>query len=370
MSIYILGFIGLQTIALLWILFNSAFIKPFVISESSTPKPFVSVLIPMRNEERNIEELIHSLQTLSYSSFECILLDDQSSDQTRLLTERAIQNDPRFSLIEGQPLPEGWNGKVHGCHQLSQFAEGDLLLFIDADVRLAPDTIERTISTMAKHDAGMISGFPHYGDRSHLSQLLVTLQHFVVYAHLPTIIANKTKLPSFTAACGGFIAFTKEAYESIGGHASVHSSLLEDVHLARVTKKNGYKMLLVNISPFVTCYMYESIQEAIEGFTKNIFIGINKSKVIAFLLICWYTLMYIVPTPLFVYSIWSGNSMLSLPLLISIAQKVWVDYKNGTLLRYSLFMPLSALLFVFVLARSMYTSITGKAYTWKGRSYS
>ncbi|QST01381.1 glycosyltransferase [Pontibacillus sp. ALD_SL1] len=370
MSIYLWGIIGLEAICLLWILLNSTFIKPLANPSDAASNPTVSLLIPMRNEERNIKELVQSLQSLTYPSFECILLDDQSTDQTKKFTVEAIKNDERFSLIVGKSLPEDWNGKVHACHQLSQNAQGEVLLFIDADVRLAPDTIERTVATFDKEQAGMISGFPHYADRSHLSQFLVTLQHFVVYAHLPISIANTTNHPSFTAACGGFIGFTRKAYDAIGGHEAVSSSLLEDVHLARETKKSGHTMKLMNISSYVSCYMYESLKEAIEGFTKNIFIGINKSVGLALLLITWYISLYMLPVGLLIFSITSGQALYAIPLILTVLQKGFVDYKNKTPLVYCLLMPFSALLFVFVLTRSMYTSIKGKAYTWKGRSYS
>ncbi|MGJ9382455.1 glycosyltransferase [Salipaludibacillus sp. CF4.18] len=163
--------------------------------------PKVSVLIPLRNEEENVFSLIDSLKALTYKNTEYIFLNDNSTDNTTSFLHQAIHGDNHYRVIEGKPLPKKWVGKVHACHQLSEAATGDYLLFLDADVRVHPETIQRSLMAFKK-DTGLVTGFPNYPLKSILGHLLVPMQHFVVFLHLPILLANKTTWPAATAAHG------------------------------------------------------------------------------------------------------------------------------------------------------------------------
>ncbi|MBF6633108.1 MAG: glycosyltransferase, partial [Planococcus sp. (in: Bacteria)] len=123
MALYIaihLAFLG-------WIIINRLFLPALPKQPELSGRPLVSVLVPMRNEERNVEVLIKSLKNSSYDQMEFILLNDQSTDGTQKELERTIEGDSRFTILQGKELPEGWVGKVHACHQLQQAASGDYL---------------------------------------------------------------------------------------------------------------------------------------------------------------------------------------------------------------------------------------------------
>ncbi|GGF12494.1 glycosyl hydrolase [Halobacillus andaensis] len=366
----------LLTIALLmtillnvWTIANSFFLPNLQKETAVKDRPKVSLLVPLRDEIEHVTELIRCLKAITYANVEFILLDDHSEDGTYEALLNETSNDPRFIIIQGHPLPEGWNGKVHACHQLSQHASGDYYLFLDADARVSPSIIERSLATLQKRKASMLSGFPHYPNHHVLSHLLVPLQHMVVFLHLPLAVANFTRLPAFTAACGIFIFIERKAYDAIGGHQAVKGSLVEDVHIAREVKKHGFSMILCNITDGVVSYMYDSSKETWEGFKKNIYTGIGRSPVMVVFLTSLYIGLFLFPFALGVYGIVSGQTAYFLPFLLTVTFKMYVDARTRHPLWLSWLLPFSAALLIALLFASMMVHLRGKSYQWKGRSY-
>lgn len=353
----------------LWTLANSLFLFPLSKDTKLKHEPAVSLLVPLRNEADNVHGLLDSLEALSYPRLEVLLLDDHSDDGTyEILLERS-RDDARFRVLQGKELPEGWNGKVHACHQLSEAATGEYFLFLDADARVSPTVIEQTLSTMDKKEASMLSGFPNYPNNHFLSHMLVPLQHMVVLLHLPLFVANKTTKPLYTAACGIFIMIEKKAYEAVGGHASVKGSLVEDVHMAREVKKHGYKMILANITGTTLSYMYDSSKETWAGFKKNLYTGIGRSTLMVIFLTLFYTVVFLFPAFLAVFGIISGDLSLLLPYLLTVTFKMYVDVLTGHPLWLSFLLPIAVILLIGIMMASMFVHKRGKTYQWKGRSY-
>ncbi|PGT78723.1 MULTISPECIES: glycosyltransferase [Bacillaceae] len=370
MLIYII----ILSLFLIWTIFNS-FFMPELTKQRIHHNKLVSILIPLRNEEDNVIELIQSLKKLTYQNLEFYLLDDQSTDLTSSYIKSSILNNKRFTLLYGTELPEGWTGKVHACKQLSKHAKGDYLLFLDADVRLNPDVIQSVIHMLEKQKGHLITGFPRFPVHHILEKWLVPMQHFLIYFHLPLFLANYTQMSSATAAHGSFMLFERQAYFNIGGHEAIKNSLLDDVHLARIMKKQGYKVILSNITSFVTCYMYKNNKEVWEGFKKNTFIGIGRSRFFAFILISFYFCFFIFPGFLVIYEVYNfmAKNYITIsnifPYLLIVIQKGFVDRKNKQNVSTSFAMPLIAVSFIALLISSMVSSIRKKGYMWKGRKY-
>ena len=180
-------------------------------------------------------------------------------------------------------------------------------------VRVSPSIVEKVMYQLKESNSGLVSGFPRFPVHPLLGKMLVPFQHFLVYFHLPLFIANHTKREAFTAAHGAFMFFKKEAYEGCGGHKSVKSSLVEDVHIARNMKKNGWKVMLVNNSHDVECHMYDTNEEVWNGFLKNVYIGLGNIPISVILLSLFYLLFYVLPFPLFIFGLLSSD-LLYLPL--------------------------------------------------------
>lgn len=358
---------------LLWTVFNS-FFMPKLRNRQLPEYPLVSILIPLRNEEKNARNLVQSLKGLSYPNLEFIMLDDQSADQTREILMHESENDSRFTILAGSDLPNGWSGKVHACHQLSHKAAGDYFMFLDADVRLHPNTIESTLSLMKAKNAAMLSGFPKFPVKHLLEKWLVPMQHFLIYFHLPLYFANYTSMVSASAAHGAFMMFEKKAYEQFGGHAAIKDSIVDDVALAQTAKKNNHRVLLANVTDFVTCYMYDSNKAVWEGFKKNIFPGFGRSILIVILFTLFYSTFYILPLFLAIYGLYTltaGELQTSffIPMLLIILQKAYIDSRSGQKITLSLAVSFSAATFLILLYSSMIASFKKTGYKWKGRTY-
>ncbi|WP_404449223.1 glycosyltransferase family 2 protein [Sutcliffiella horikoshii] len=368
MELYIYLLSGGLLLSFLWIIINGMFYPAYPKSKKTPIPPLVSILVPMRDEERNVLHLIENLKELTYSNLEFILLDDHSSDATYSLAISSTDKDSRFTIFQGAPLRKGWAGKVHACYQLSHAANGDFLLFLDADARLKKNTIERMLPFFQNEKVGLVTGFPRFPVTSWLSKLVVPMQHFVIWLHLPLALANYSSFKPASAAHGAFMFFERSAYDFVEGHFSVKSSIVEDVHLARVMKEHGFQVKLINATPYVTCHMYETNKEVWNGFIKNIYIGIGRSPIMAMGITLFYSLFYI--SPLFLallsplYGVW-----FFVPLVLVWLQKLYIDFRTGQRAYLFLFMPLSALAFLVILHASMWKSWRKQHYFWKGRAY-
>lgn len=363
-------YIGCHLVFLAWIIINRLFLPALPKRTMPLGDPLVSVLVPMRNEERNVDVLIKSLRNSSYGHTEFIILNDQSTDGTQEELERTISGDSRFSILQGKELPDGWVGKVHACHQLQQAASGDFLLFVDADVRFRSKAIEQSLALLQQKKAHLLTGFPAFDVSPFLSKLLVPMLHFVILFHLPLALANYTKFKVATAANGMWMMFERDSYQKIGGHRAVQSSLVEDVHIAREMKAQGYKVVLANITMSVKCRMYDTNAEVWEGFLKNSYAGIGRSPLLAAGLILFYSVFYILPPFLAVYGLFSGLYSWMIPYALTIAQRWYVDMVTNQRWYLSFLIPLQAAAMLGVLIGSMRKSLKKQPYSWKGRHYS
>ena len=179
----------------------------------SADTPLVSILIPARNEANAIANTIRALRAQTYAPFEVILLDDQSTDGTREIARAAAQGDPRFQIIAGQPLLEGWLGKNWACHQLSNEARGRVLIFSDADVQWQPDALRALVAMMQRTQADLLTVWPTQITVTRSERLVVPLIALAIFGYLPALLVEKSPYPSLAAANGQCLVFKKSAYQ-------------------------------------------------------------------------------------------------------------------------------------------------------------
>jgi hypothetical protein len=201
--------------------------------------PFVSLLIPARDEADVIGGSVSRLLSQIYPRFEVVVLDDGSTDGTREQACQAAASDSRFRVIGGEPLPDGWLGKNWACHQLAGQAKGEILIFTDADVRWGPQALSAVIHLMDKTRADTFTVLPTQETRTWGERLVVPMMMFVIMGYLPELCVRYIPWPVFAAANGQCLAFRRDAYQHIGGHAAVRANVVEDVGLAWETKRKG-----------------------------------------------------------------------------------------------------------------------------------
>ena len=263
--------VGLVSFVLNLILNLRSLRKPHSDSKIPEPAPFISILIPARNEEPNIETCLESLQRQDYPNFEILVLDDNSSDSTANIVARIAAGDERIQLITGELLPEGWAGKPFACYQLAKRARGSWLLFVDADTIHAPQMLRSVLSLTLELKPSLLSGFPRQLATSLPQKIAIPVLYFVILSWLPLWWLQRSKVPKPSLAIGQFLLFPKEEYWRIGGHKAVKSRILEDVWLGVEVNRHGGRNVAVDLSPVVSCHMYRSLGLMWEGFIKWIY---------------------------------------------------------------------------------------------------
>ncbi len=245
------------------------------------PRPSVTVCVPARNEERNVEAIVRCALAGQAVDVEVLVYDDQSTDRTPLILEALRAEDGRVRAVATQPLPEGWNGKQWGCERMGRAARGEWLLFTDADVRLAPDCLARAVAEALRLDAALLSTVPREETGSPLERLVVPLIHWMLFSWLPMPRMRTTNDPATSAGCGQFLLVRRDAWERAGGHAAFRDSMHDGIKLPRNVRRAGFHTDLYDGSESVSCRMYRNAGETWRGFTKNAYEGLGSPAVLA-----------------------------------------------------------------------------------------
>lgn len=231
--------------------------------------PTVSLLIPARNEEVNIAAALDGALSAQGVDFEVVVLDDGSADRTAAIVAEYAACDSRVRLEHGPPLATGWAGKAHAAHVLAGRAQHDLLCFVDADVRLAPQALARMTTLLVSGGASLVSGFPQQETVTTLEWMLLPLIHFLLLGYLPIAGLRYTRLPGFGAGCGQFLLMRRAAYEATGGYASVPSTMHDGIVLTALFRRHGYATDIADLTGLATCRMYRSSAGTWNGLMKN-----------------------------------------------------------------------------------------------------
>jgi len=239
----------------------------------------VSVVVPARNEERNVERVVRSLAASDYPDLEIVVVDDRSEDATsevalRVADELRAEGGPEVRVVAGADLPADWLGKPWACQQGGEVASGAYLLFTDADTRHAPELLRRVVGEMERAGADVMT----LAGR----QLMETFWERVVQPQIFTSILfryrdNRRPHPPEryrdAIANGQYILFRREAYEAIEGHGSVRGEVVEDMKLAQVLVRSGHTLDVRMAEDGFATRMYTSLDELVRGWSKNVVLG-------------------------------------------------------------------------------------------------
>lgn len=322
----------------------------------------ISVLVPLRNEEENVKDCIKSIYNQKLENIEVICLDDNSTDRTLEILQNLKNQFQSLVIIKGTELPENWTGKNWACYQLANRTSGEYLVFIDADVRLCDEAILTAISEMKRLNVSMLSVFPSQIIKSIGEYLIVPSMNWLLLTFLPLKFVYKFSHPSFVAANGQFIAFRREDYFKIDGHFSVRDKIVEDMELARLIKKNKFRIATYLGGKLLFARMYKNFNEAFNGFSKNFFPGFRTDFLQFSMLLIFICLFFICP-----FFLWLFDRSFLWVILLILIQKVLISIKSyQKVLINILLLPLQLLFVILIGVNSMLVTRKGKIY-WKGR---
>jgi hypothetical protein len=239
------------------------------VTVGAAPAPLVSLLVPAREEARNIAGCVRGLLAQRDLALEALVLDDDSRDATGERALAAIAGDPRARLLCGSPIAAGWAGKGFACHQLAAAARGEWLFFLDADTRLAPGGAAAAIASAEAAAADLASFLPRFEGAHWTNRVLVPWLYFFLTALVPLPLVRRSPQPRLAVANGQAILVRRTAYDRIGGHAAVRDHVIEDVSLAIAAKSRGVAIALLDGSGWLSCAMYEGATGCVRGFAKS-----------------------------------------------------------------------------------------------------
>jgi len=382
--LWLWGSIGIVLLLLFQFLANLAVLVRLRSGPVPEKCPLVSVLVPARNEAKRIGPCLQSLLAQDYPNFECIVLDDQSNDGTADLVQQLGFSPDRvaqFRLIGGRPLPPNWIGKPWACHQLSQVAHGEFLLFTDADTVHHPSTISAAISVALRERSDLLTAWTGQITRTFAERLMIPFLFVAAAACLPHWLLSLAQrnsrlarlmganwLRNLGTANGQFICICRETYQRIGGHAAVANHLVEDVALARAVAAatgEGLRLTSCDGTALVQCRMYHSFPDLWEGFTKNLWRLFENDLVAFTVLVLSQIVVFAMP---FFAIPWLAGWELCLLIGLILVLRISITIRYRTSWISVLFHPFGYLLALAIALNSLRRSL-GKGVTWKGRLY-
>ena len=245
------------------------------IPDSPPPDPpKVSVIIPARNESRNIERCVRSVLGSAYPNFEVIVVDDHSDDGTGAIARGIAREDPRLRVVDAPALEGGWFGKQWACATGAREATGALLLFTDADTWHRPDLLPRTVNALFARGAELLSVVGSQEMRSFWERIIQP-QMFALLSirYGGSEHVSNTKRPVDAIANGQFILVRRDSYDAMGGHAAVRDRVAEDMAMAQLFVAARRRIALFVANDQLSTHMYASLSELIAGWGKNIYAG-------------------------------------------------------------------------------------------------
>jgi hypothetical protein len=349
--------------------------------EQKTP---VAVLIPARDEEKNIRATLESVLASREVELEVFVLDDDSADRTVNIVLDVAGRDSRVKLLQSGHLPAGWTGKNYACWQLAQATSAPVMLFLDADVRVQPWAIARSVAALRKKKMALLSGFPMPIATGVFGKMLLELRQYLLLTFLPFGRMQKTTKVAYAAGCGQFMLVDREAYFASGGHEAIRQTRQDGVMLPRLLRERGFRTDLVDLTSLAEAEMFRArsiglVQSSGEGlgteehivtFTAVLLMG----QVLPALMACWWLLKGVSmiaaggaiedPTGLATVSL-----LLLTALVASYVPRLVAARRFKQSMLSALLHPLEMLLMLVVQWMAFARTAMGRPVTWRAREY-
>jgi chlorobactene glucosyltransferase len=352
--------------ALLFIqtLVNLAVARRLRSDQTPAERPFVSIVIPARNEERVIDRSIRAFLAQDYGNFEVIVINDRSTDATGGIL-RSI-DDPSLTVIDGAETPAGWLGKPWALDQGVAHARGELLLFVDADLIYAPAALRAAVAEIESSGAGLVALWPYLEMRTLAEEIAMPMLSFMGFWLLPVWLANRSRAVALAIGGGSGNLIRRSLLEKIGGFAALKEAVVDDVALAREARQHGARTYVVRADDLISVRMYYSAAEIAEGFTKNVFATVGRSYVWAVLNLAALLLAHIAP---YIVALTGNLFAIATVVLITVTRVVLFRALRFRMYNAIFFHPLMAGFWAYIFLRSIWFTGVRNELRWRGRVY-
>jgi glycosyltransferase involved in cell wall biosynthesis len=333
--------------------------------------PRVSIIVPARNEEADIERSLTLLLQLDYDNYEVIAVNDRSTDHTGEIMEEVAQRvgpNGRLRVIHHRELPPGWLGKTHAMWTATKQTTGDWLLFTDADVLFKPDSVRRALAYAEAEKADHVVLFPQMIMKTPGEYMMIAFfQTMFVFGHRPWKVADPKSRDHM--GVGAFNLIRRNVYESIGTYERLRMEVLDDMKLGKVVKNAGFAQRNVFGGDLISIRWANGAMGVVNNLTKNFF------AVLSFqwprTLISAFGLAFLNLMPFL--GLWLAHGWERVPYAMAVASMfsiyLGMSLRSGVPAYYFLLHPVSTLLFIYTLLRSMFHTLWNDGIIWRGTKY-
>lgn len=323
----------------------------------------VSILIPARNEERNLPGCLDAALCQDETVAEILVYDDHSTDATARVILDYAKRDARVRLIPAVPLAEGWCGKNFACAQLAQHARCEWMLFLDADARLTHHAASRMTTEATRRKLTFLSCWPGLTLASFWEKALMPLLNFTVFTLFPAPLSLLRNDASLGLAHGACLLMHRATYNELGGHAAVCDQIFEDTRLAQLWRERGERGLCLDGQDIVHVRMYDSLGDIWRGFQKNFFPAF-RHETSFWVFLALHTSIFLAP---FFLAFVNVNCALVAALVLAMRALLAIRFRHSS---WSVLLhPLGEAILIGVGLSSWWRCKTGKGVAWKGRVY-
>src|SRR5271163_269947 len=333
--------------------------------------PLVSIIVPARNEERDIEQSLARLLELDYDNYEVIAVNDRSTDRTGEIMESVAVRPAahgRLRVIHHRELPSGWLGKTHAMWTAANEAKGQWLLFTDADVQFKPDSVRRALVYAEAEKADHVVVFPQMIMKQPGEFMMIAFfQTMFVFGHRPWKVADPKSKDHM--GVGAFNLIRRSVYEAVGTYEALRMEVLDDMKLGKVVKNAGFAQRNVFGEDLISIRWARGARGVVENLTKNFF------AVLSFqwwrTLIAAFGLAFLNLMPFL--GVWLAHGWERLPYAIALASMFLIylgmSWRSKVPAYYFALHPVSTVLFVYTLLRSMFLTLRNDGIVWRGTKY-
>ena len=343
----------------------------------------VSVLLPVRDEALQVRRCLQALlASRAVPDLEVLVLDDGSRDRTAALVREVVEQDDRVRLLavnlavngdeptdggqlDESSLPDGWLGKPWACSRLAAAASGTVLIFLDADVVLAPDGLAATVRLLRDGSLDLVSPYPSQDAVGVAERLVQPLLQWSWLTALPLAVAERSSRLSMAVANGQLLAVDASAYRRFGGHAAptVRGAVLDDIELARALRRSGGRGTLADGTRLARCRMYEGWPQLRDGYGKSLWSAFG-SPAAGLAVAAAACVVYVLPAVGTV----AGSRVGAVGYAAGVAGRVLAARRvDGRVWPDALAHPVSVAVFAGLVVDSVRRHRAGSL-TWKGRS--
>jgi Glycosyl transferase family 2 len=330
--------------------------------------PSISLIFAARDEEAKIRAALQTLAGLDYPRLEIIAVDDRSADSTgRILDEFAAHNS-RFRVVHVTRLPAGWLGKPHALQKAYDASSGEWLLLTDADVKFEKSTLRRAIALAQQNNLDHLTLLADVEMDRFWETVALTFFGLAFYLGSAPHRVSNTKSAAYMGV-GAFQLLKREVYEKIGTHRKLAMEVVDDMKLGKLVKQGGFRSGVAVAEEFVSVRWHSGLGNVIRGVTKNFFAVFGYNVVVAVAALIAMVMLHLVPfVGVFAAHGWA-QAFYAVAVIIMLCMHAGVDLANHVSPLYALTHPIGAILFCYMIARSVAVTIWQGGVTWRGTFY-